>query len=194
MKSGEPLGLSESEMRSRIESLAMGKVCDLASLPYVTHGTLYEKLPNILQQGVISGNFAQRIGDSGYSSEWGDSSNKKFVSTVEGFIGWGEEIEVIIRNGPAFKKSQYLAPGSHEVLFKNRIAPREFLGLAASIRERRRSGYEERVERMIEEAIEIWRSNPQNALPVYNLLDRSLVWPKRMTHEELVEWIGLGVI
>lgn len=190
MDTRESAGLIEPEMSGQIEAVAMSKVVDLASTPFVTHGTTYENLPKILREGVISGDFARRIGKKDYDSQWGSAHNAKFVSTAEGFITWGDEVEVVIRKGPNFVLGPDLSPSTREILVRNRIAPREFLGLAVSIPERRRPGYEERIEKSIEvAAIGVWRDRPQDAVPVYNLLNKSLVWPKKMTHEEILQQI-----
>lgn len=184
-----PVAQTESDIQGEIEAIAMSKVRDLDGISFVTHGTTYEKLPDILRQGIIAGDFAQRIGHPTYSSEWDQSHNRKFVSTVEGYITWGDEVEVIIRKPKDASQERNLTPGSREVLIRHRVAPREFLGIAASIPERHKQGYETRLQRVVEDAIEIWKARPQDAVPFYNLLDNSLVWPKKMTHDELVDML-----
>lgn len=191
MKSNEPVNPNESEVRKQIEAVAMSKVCDLETTPFVTHATYYGKLPDILREGIIAGDFAQRIGKGTYISEFGAQQNVRSVSTIDqSRLTWGNQIAIVIKKGNGILHHDDLSAAMREMLIKNRVAPREFMGMGISVPEIHAVGHEQRLQKAIEGAIEIWKGNPGEALPVYDILHQGLIWPTRMTHEELVEWLA----
>ncbi len=170
------------------EEEAMEKVTDPFSEPYpLWHGTTFDKLPEILAEGIISADFAKRIGKTNYRRSYQAKHNNTYVSLERGDDRGNRyvfsDISILVEPlGEVIDHSDIppelidpngvFEPWVTEFVVKDRIAPRELKGLQI------REDWE------LPKAIKIMREgDPSQALPVY--LGDSLVWPVKMTREQL---------
>lgn len=171
-----------------IKTAAMRKVRDLDETTFVTHGTYLAKIEDILREGVIAEDFARRIGNEKYQSNWGYDVNKKFISTMMGggkILPWSGDVAVLIAGANLAIPGQSHFYGS-EWLIKNRAAPRKFIGLGFDIEILRRPDFGAKFEEIKRIALDVWSKNPENSLPIYDLTTRRLLWPQEMSHQEIV--------
>lgn len=188
-------GTLEAGDRKTIEEVAMAKVTDPFSHafeePYpLWHGTEIEKLPDILREGIVAEDFAKRIGKTRfrYRRNWNFQAkwNNKYVSLARGdtygnsYFSYSVSI-LVEPTGEIIEPPRELSSGNtgdivkpydYELLVKNRISPREFKGLSV------------RTEADVDKILSVMRGlPPSRALPIY--FRNSLVWPVRMTREQL---------
>lgn len=179
-------GVLEREIKSgSMKDYAMGRVIDLSVhyKDFVTHSSTEQKLESILRRGVYSSDFAEKIKDEDYESVYGAPHNKRGVSVKGGdWIPWGA-VSVIISSRRV--RTEVSLPGvSGEKLIPIRSAPRWFIGIGLYDPTPRT------LKVVLETAQKVWDEKPENALPIYNVRDNSLIWPKRMTNKEIVDLIG----
>lgn len=154
-----------------IEDFAMKKVIDPNSNPedFVIHSFYIDSLRSILERGVYTEEFAERIGDSSYARNYDTDYNRKFISVREGHMGsWGltRSISVLIK--PRKIAEDIPARTDGEKLIHRRANPKDFLGLLSIPSDFRN---------VLDEALESWRKKPQNSLPIYGIEDKGLLWP-----------------
>jgi len=193
------LGLEQGDILGSVEKAAMAKVRDLNSGNFVVHMASLGKIRDILKEGLVAGNFARRIGKENYQSLYGYAVNEKYVSTMGGsekiigrpIIGWPGEVAVLIK-GEAVAKEGQKHHFNREWLIKNRAAPRDFIGLGFDIVQINDKDFEANFALLIEIAKRAWSTNPQNALPVYSFTSGGLLWPKVMSHDDILEMVRGG--
>ena len=179
--------VSESTSVRTREMVAMAKLRDLDASSVFYHQTSIEKLKDILEEGLITESFAKKTHKDAYRREMGSSWNLdsisltsgkvKSINAVEGVVTIIVEPLVIPGRAKGLRKPQdKVSPFDDEFLLKHRIAPRELKGIEVYALSD------------IKRVIEIVEGlGVDLALPIYFL--ENLVWPKKMSHEEIVKML-----
>jgi hypothetical protein len=197
-------GSLETGVPKTIEQVAMGKVTDPFSnafkQPYpLWHGTKIDKLQDILREGILAGDFAERVGKTGasYRRNFHGGWSDRYVSLARGDSRGNSygypPVSILVepRGGTIeppkefFPKSgvkswRDLTPYTYELWVKHRIAPSEFRGLSVTD------------EMDVDEIVAIMRGiQPKYALPIY--FKDNLVWPVRMNREQLHDHVKSNI-
>jgi len=183
------------ETSERQKAISQPKeIIDVLSGEYQFHYTSMEELSKILNRGIYSGTFAERIGDSEFKNRtqgmiWPDVFLTSLIKQV-----WGEPLKMV----------GIIVDAPQQSRVPLRISPRQFVGivvpdesqpikfscLAKMIKERirmRKSAVIERVNQIVQI---INREGDRNGtLPIYGI-SGDLYWPRRMSHEEIVKMLG----
>lgn len=197
-----------------LASEAMSKAGDIFGLPEkFIHFTTISELSRILELGLISQRFAERKGETDYTS----TSDPRFVfffKIDEEFrIGWAkcfswsrteDELIGIIADPTLHLKSGIVTAWGLEYRDRYRTAPRNFLGilvcpyfLVPSMNDWKDwkrirladDWIKQRVEDFVDIQSQAYGEKAELALPIYTV-DGDLIWPQRITYEELRGCLG----
>lgn len=177
-------------MEDKHKELASRKICNPFSKPYLLwHITSLDNLKDILTEGLISENYAKKIGKKNYKRNFNSTWNSDFVSLMSNTsprkatspdiaILINPKIEVKIAQGINTDKDKN-RPISKEVLVKDMVKPEDFMGLVIG-----EVGYSFELEKYVKptpldvnKLIDVIKSiDPLFSLPIY--FKGKLVWPK----------------
>lgn len=195
-------GTPENQPIISREEVALNKLSDPEATDGVYwHATHVKKLPRILQEGLIAEDFATRIGRP--INRWLNSlRNKKYVSLMDANDQWPEEhvtplvailVKPLVKPVSVFSvpsREEDYWPPKGEVLVKNRIAPREFIGLVICESKNEDTNYQDPIEKsIVVEQIE--KVDPKFALPVY--FKGNLVWPIKMSRRQILSSLSKSI-
>ncbi len=174
------------------ESVALSRVVDLERVDFLTHATWTRNLKDVLSEGVLSGESAAKKGKKDYRSLHGMPLNRAFVSTFsKEKVPFPGEIHILLKTSPnAFTLPENetdkggLRP-TGEVFIKDQ-GPQDYIGLGFYGQDLINLSFD----KVLEITREIWSVKPQDALPIYDLADKSLLWPRRMSQEEIVRMLA----
>lgn len=186
----------ETEQKTR-EEIAMGKLFDPWRKPYPYWHERYfseGKLAKILEEGLVAWRFAARANIKGYERNMKNPWNNDYVSLATKEpreITQTRLVFFVDPNKVDVVDPDTLGPNIYEpfvkvdqVLVKNRISPREFIGVLIPNRGESWDpvlSYEE-----IDEIMS--KLKPDHVVPVFSA--KELVWPRRMSHEEIVQMLA----
>ncbi len=178
----------QQEQKPTLESVALSRVVDLERVDFLTHATWVRNLRDILSEGVLSGEGAAKKGKKDYRSFHGMPLNRAFVSTFsKEKVPFPGEVLVLIKTPhdtftlPEDETTKGRLKHTSEVFIKD-SNPHDHIGLGFYGQALVNLSFD----KVLEIASQIWNVKPQNALPIYDLANKSLLWPRRMTHEEVV--------
>lgn len=177
-------------MTDKHQIIALKKICNPFSKPYpLWHITSLDKLKDILTEGLISENYAKKVGKKDYKRNFNSTWNADFISLMSNTsprkatspdiaILVNPKIEVRAAQGTNTDKDKN-RPIPKEVLVRDIIIPKEFIGLVIG-----EVGYSFELEKYVKpnpldinKVIEIIKSiDPLFSLPIY--FKGKLVWPK----------------
>lgn len=201
MELGEGSGNLDFERMSAFEQRASLRVIDITQRDdfLLTHRSLVSKSDHVFKEGLISQDFAKRIKSRAFEKELGGVGLIPAGMQIWFYVGRAlfkvqkapnsEIFGVLVRpigsiytpDGRVIEKPQYRTVPSSVVLMKNRVAPREFVG--CTLPEELGS-----IDKNIRRLVKSMRKTDL-ALPIYTLVG-DLLWPKRMSHEEIVKLKG----
>lgn len=189
MSEGEVVVTTKEFEPGSIEDFAMQKVTDLDKErdSLLRHSTFLRNIESVLRRGAYSEDFAKRIKDESYRKNFKEHYNRKHVSLSKGELGvwiWGDVL--ILIDSSKVKSISNVARLDNEQLAKLRVKPSSFLGLQLI--------HSSSIYPLLPVAREVWKDNPENALPIYGALFSSnsdeLLWPRRMTYKEIVAMLA----
>ncbi len=152
------------------------EIVDILSGKYKFHKANFGKLPRILSRGIYSPEFAKRIKDEKYKDRSGFNFRSVFLTSNPEELWAGDpKIEVGI-----------MVDVSQEGVVPLRIAPHQFVGLVLA--DEKLS--EDFLLRRIEQIKQVFEKEETKTrlLPIYGT-SGDLIWPKRMSHEEIVRML-----
>lgn len=186
----------EPRVKTR-EEIAMEKVTDPFAKPYpYVHEVPYDpkKLRDILREGIIAGDFAERIHKEDYKSRWDYPVNLRHVSLTRDipalYLEFGEISFLVDPSKVQLVSPDVVRPsGYNEVLVRNRISSRKLTGIVVGTREGELFLNARKLPNSIVGDVEgiLESIDPKYALPVYS--NGGLVWPREMSREELQEYV-----
>lgn len=184
------------EPKSR-EEVAMDKLIDPWGKPYpYWHQRRYseEKLRSILANGLFSWDVARRKRLPGYEKNLENPWNWEYVSvstreprevSMDNFIVFIDPAKVMAVDPEELdmRNPYEIADKVDELLIKDKVLPTQFLGmLLVSKRDFTPVLTEAQIGRLMAEL------PLENAIPVFS--SKELVWPRRMSHEEIVRMVA----
>lgn len=182
----------EQEQKPTPESVALSRVVDLERVDFLTHATWTRNLRDILSEGVLSGEGAAKKGKKDYRSFHRMPLNQAFVSTFnKEKVPFPGEVLVLIKTPhdtftlPEDETTKRRLKHTSEVFIKD-SNPNDHVGLGFY----GQALVDLSFDKVLEIAKDIWNVKPQNALPIYDFADKSLLWPRRMSHEEIVQMVA----
>jgi len=188
----------------------MEKVIDPYSEPFpYTHITPFRKLGSVLKNGLVAENFARRAKIDEFTRRYKSSWNDRYVSLSQHSIKlcvWPyvtilvRPNEDVIQGREVKARTTDVFEPDWELLVKNRISPKEFIGIVIGDRSPDNpdvvsledyynydpKDWRKASVRIPAEAILDTMEKSGISLPVYKGSE-GLVWPVRMTPEELGE-------
>src|SRR3989338_829739 len=182
----------QQEQKPTPESVALSRVVDLERVDFLTHEKWVRNLRDILSEGVLSGESAAKKGKKDYQSVWGMPLNRAFVSTFsKEKVPFPGEVLVLIKTPqdvftlPEDETTKGRLKHTDEVFIKD-SNPNDYVGLWFYGQALVNLSFD----KVLEIVRGIWNVKPQSALPIYDPADKSLLWPRRMTHEEIVRMLA----
>lgn len=151
------------ENEAKMTAIAEGKISDLETSDFHQHSTRFIRdLRRILKDGI-------KIVERPYIS----------LYPVQ-HTPWSGEATIIIKNQPN------ALPGGKqwELVVEKDIPPDQIVGIGLFFKD---WFGREKFNAILGITRKVWRVKPENAVPIYDLGDRSLLWPKRMTYQEIVQ-------
>lgn len=167
--------------------------------------TSIDRLTGILDKGLLSSDFAKRIGAK-TSRNWSDPENDKHISLTDnyqaGFLdtfdlvkGWGEgkipdfenDFFVLLISGDiAVQKDDLNTPFNRSKLRKFRVSPKNFRGLVVNSDDIN-NPISEKVSR---EILSVFAGREELAIPIYDKKG-DLCWPEKIPYQGIKEYIKL---
>lgn len=203
------------ESKEAVKSL--GEIIDIFGGQYVFHWTPVENLPRIFSRGIYSADFANRVKDKEFKKQWSFSDDKYvyvvrhpddiFGDAVNQELDFGKVVACVINPS---ERDKGLFFGKIWDCVHFRVAPKEIVGLLVVDhlpKDRRRHPPEKRtifselkkrvyitksfVLKRIERIRGIFETmeTKTRPLPIYGT-SGDMYWPRRMTHDEIVEMLA----
>jgi len=174
------------------EQVAMRKLSDpfSGSYPFFQE-TEVQDLGAILKEGIVAGDFAKRIRKTDYRKKFNSSWNDKYVSlwrkdrlpiTLVGtsrIAVLANPRGVLPATSDLRQEGDQFSPKIGEYLVKNRVAPREFVGLYIRP-EKSKTMYNYGLDEVVSM---LYALDPSLSLPIFD--ETGLVWPVRINKEML---------
>ncbi len=150
---------------------AIEKVADVFDDSVIAHFTKFNKIRKIFRHGLLSQEFASRarVPIEKHRTKW-----DRWVYFTNSYRDHGNESDVVFLMR---KPDDSIHLGGTQVIVMNRVAPRDLIGVAVS---------PDKIQDVLRFA-NLWGSEKGNALPIYDLGTGGLLWPRMMSHEEIVE-------
>lgn len=183
--------MSEPGNAEAIESFPeQVKVEDILDGKHVFHWANVKYIKSILARGLYSPAYAQKIRDSEYKVNHTHDFNRSIYLTRDVEDVW-PEIQDALGLVIELPKSRLVYDDKYWARARVRIPPKYFRGLVIYDRESKykagsfaREQLQENVDRLVDEVV-----REESGLPIYGL-DGNLVWPRGMSHEEIVQMLS----
>jgi hypothetical protein len=197
------MALDKSEQQDNLvesrEANALSKVTNPFIEPYPSwHQTYIDRLSSVLEYGLVAGDLSTRANIPADTTWRRPSFNYKYVSLYtrrspeeiwSGRVGilvkLPEATELIHPESLILEEDDPYGYNPNEVLVKNRVAPREFVGLFIGSSIKPNDSTQVAPVSVKEILGQMEKLDPKRALPIYD--NSGLVWPNVVSKEELVK-------